>query len=900
MMAAVREQLAAVADGSLQWQVSQQTRAPQGLRCRARLETTLTRGLARLSNSKLGQFTVLAAICKTRGSESLLTTGRRIYAVRAESPGRYNNGDNSSESLPAATEELLQDIGGSDSHRESGFVAQKDWPSAAEREYDKEGLRSPQQGYLGLFVRMLGLDHPAEDREEAVKALWRHSMGGSQCVDQIVAFPGTLPLLVSLLPSDRSASSEAAAGLLRNISARNVHRAAVGEAGAVEEITGILTRRAITPEVREQATGCLWNLSHEEKLRSKMEFSELVPILVVMLASEAHNGEAAAGVLANFALDECNHSSLVEAGIIPKLAKLLTDGEGSKIMRREARSILLQLAHDDLYKRTIIEEGLVPVPLIGASAYNSFKPLLDVAPTLADEVKFEPSPSLPSAFGAGKLLLGLNMGSSGYELDEATQLVIEGRSRQQFLARIGLLEKDARNTIEQGEDPVKKAYNVTIMPWWDGIPRLVLILGLEDLRVATFAARTISEIAINEDIRQAIQRAGSIPHLVRLLGSGSEAATEASASALEQLAISYKVRRSIDAHGAVPALVEILKADDVPDFVKDKVLAALDRLSQTGEEVKAMIQSGAFPGLADIAQSSSATAGAKEEAQNILEEMSMRKADSREKIINADGVPVLVAILAAGSPFQKEKAARVMENLAIKEQHADRIVDAGVEHALKSSLDLNLDKGESEASDTQSIIQREESWAAVVAVCRLLNKLLTFDRVRNSIDCKSFALSLAKVLKSDMPLHVKDWASACLLKLDRVVGISTNVSIPLELEINLHDRIPRLIEEAGTSSDSVVQEKAVMQLRDLVLQGVEDYVVAISDLGGIFPLVDLLDKGTPMARVAALSVLYSIGMNEENHPALLRAGAVAHLQRIVRTGSPQWMLALDLLRVLPV
>ena len=58
--------------------------------------------------------------------------------------------------------------------------------------------------------------------------------------------------------------------------------------------------------------------------------------------------------------------------------------------------------------------------------------------------------------------------------------------------------------------------------------------------------------------------------------------------------------------------------------------------------------------------------------------------DFREEIINADGVPVLVAFLAAGSPFQKEKAARVMENLAIKEQHADRIVDAGVEHALKS------------------------------------------------------------------------------------------------------------------------------------------------------------------------------------------------------------------------
>lgn len=106
-----------------------------------------------------------------------------------------------------------------------------------------------QEGYVGLFVRLLGLDNPVEDREEAVHALWRHSTGGKEFIDQIVEFPGCLNLIVSLLPSDRPASAEAAAGLLRNISSVNAYRSAVAEAGALEEIAGLLTRRSICSEV---------------------------------------------------------------------------------------------------------------------------------------------------------------------------------------------------------------------------------------------------------------------------------------------------------------------------------------------------------------------------------------------------------------------------------------------------------------------------------------------------------------------------------------------------------------------------------------------------------------------------------------------------------------------------
>jgi hypothetical protein len=45
----------------------------------------------------------------------------------------------------------------------------------------------------------------------------------------------------------------------------------------------------------------------------------------------------------------------------------------------------------------------------------------------------------------------------------------------------------------------------------------------------------MAEIAINEEHRQAIHKAGGVPHLIRLLGCGDEATTDATVLALDML-----------------------------------------------------------------------------------------------------------------------------------------------------------------------------------------------------------------------------------------------------------------------------------------------------------------------------------------------------------------------------
>lgn len=167
---------------------------------------------------------------------------------------------------------------------------------------------------------MLGLDNDPLDREHAVVAIWKYSLGGKQNIDRIMQFGGCINLIVNLLKSHSSSACEASAALLRVISSINSYRDIVAESGAVEELTALVTRSSLTAEVKEQSLCAVWNLSADEKLRVKMAKSDLLLLLVKFLDDEIEQvKEAAGGVLANLALSHTNHNLLAEAGVIPKL-----------------------------------------------------------------------------------------------------------------------------------------------------------------------------------------------------------------------------------------------------------------------------------------------------------------------------------------------------------------------------------------------------------------------------------------------------------------------------------------------------------------------------------------------------------------------------------------------------
>lgn len=212
---------------------------------------------------------------------------------------------------------------------------------------------------------------------------------------------------------------------------------------------------------------------------------------------------------------------------------LKTEVEGSKVIKKEARNALLELAKDEYSKILIMEEGLLLVPLVGAVAYKSFRPALYSWPSLPDGTKIDQN-TKTSRYGASELLLGLNIEDKNANIEEAKMKAMVGHTQQQFLARIGAIEIEEDN-ISSGE--LSSNPRFTLLPWMDGVARLVLILGLEDESAIARAAEAIADVSVNEQMQVSFKEAGAINPLVRLINHPSDTVKLAVIRALERLSI---------------------------------------------------------------------------------------------------------------------------------------------------------------------------------------------------------------------------------------------------------------------------------------------------------------------------------------------------------------------------
>ncbi|KAI8014195.1 hypothetical protein LOK49_LG05G01234 [Camellia lanceoleosa] len=107
-----------------------------------------------------------------------------------------------------------------------------------------------------------------------------------------------------------------------------------------------------------------------------------------------------------------------------------------------------------------------------------------------------------------------------------------------------------------------------------------------------------------------------------------------------------------------------------------------------------------------------------------------------------------------------------------------------------------------------------------------------------------------------------------------------------KLEVTLHETILRLIEQIENSSLKV-REATVVELNRIISEGVIDSTRAIVAEGGIFPLVKLIEEGMGRAVEVGLAILYNMSMDVENHSAIVAAGAVSALWRIILSQRPQ-------------
>lgn len=180
-----------------------------------------------------------------------------------------------------------------------------------------------------------------------------------------------------------------------------------------------------------------------------------------------------------------------------------------------------------------------------------------------------------------------------------------------------------------------------------------------------------------------------------------------------------------------------------------------------------------------------------------------------------------------------------------------------------------------------------------------MTKLLNLEQFLSSIDATHFVLVLRNILKSSIPLHSKNWVAACLVKLEALVSSDTDLEKPIDMEVTIYETIPRLVEQMATAFSLDVREAAALELNQVIARGGVECTGAVAAAGGIFPLVKLLEEGNGEASEASLAILYNLSMDTENHPAIVAAGAVPVLKRIVLSEGPLWTRALTLLRNLP-
>ncbi|OAY70539.1 hypothetical protein ACMD2_26655, partial [Ananas comosus] len=357
---------------------------------------------------------------------------------------------------------------------------------------------------------------------------------------------------------------------------------------------------------------------------------------------------------------------------------------------------------------------------------------------------------------------------------------------------------------------------------------------------------------------------------------------------------------TIEAEGALEPLINILKDPSTPVALLEKTIDILSRIFDTGNGLKRMFDDkvvNGTEGKVNLANSSS-------DAGGFLQTLLKQEPMTRMEIIGYGIISRLIDLLRKASPSVQTKVASFLEYLANFEPHTTSMTAAGIESGLDAVFQkgvLNVEEDDTENQPEPTIVEIEEIGLATSAAARLLTKLLNFDQFNRTIDPAKYVIQLRKILKSDIPLHTKDWIAACLVKLESKFGSALkNVNFTVDKEVIIYETIPRLIEQIRTSFSYESKRAAVSELKRIISGGSMEFAKAVANAGGIFHLVKLIEEGKGDVIESSLAILYNLSMDAENHPAIISAGAVPVLKRIILSEGPQWTRALHLLRTLPI
>lgn len=233
------------------------------------------------------------------------------------------------------------------------------------------------------------------------------------------------------------------------------------------------------------------------------------------------------------------------------------------------------------------------------------------------------------------------------------------------------------------------------------IPLLVGLLSTPDSRTQEHAVTALLNLSICEDNKGSIISSGAVPGIVHVLKKGSMEARENAAATLFSLSVVDENKITIGASGAIPPLVTLL-SEGTQRGKKDAATALFNLCIYQGNKGKA-VRAGVVPTLMRLLTE---PGGMVDEALAILAILASHP-EGKAAIGSAEAVPVLVEVIASGSPRNRENAAAVLVHLcAGDQQHLVEAKELGVRGALVDLAQTGTDRGKRKAAQLLERITR--------------------------------------------------------------------------------------------------------------------------------------------------------------------------------------------------
>ncbi|PVU89880.1 hypothetical protein BB561_005122 [Smittium simulii] len=174
----------------------------------------------------------------------------------------------------------------------------------------------------------------------------------------IVKIGGLEPLIRQMLSPNKEAQCNAV-GCITNLATAEENKSKIAKSGALIPLARLAKSNDI--RVQKNATGALLNMTHSAENRQQLVIAGAVHVLVGLLnAQDIDVRYYSTTAVSNIAVDAANRIQLQqsETTLLPKLIRLMNEPEHK--IRAQAALALRNLASDDDYQFSIVQNGALP------------------------------------------------------------------------------------------------------------------------------------------------------------------------------------------------------------------------------------------------------------------------------------------------------------------------------------------------------------------------------------------------------------------------------------------------------------------------------------------------------------------------------------------------------------